>query len=266
MIVIASIHQPATSTYLLFDNVLLLSQGKSVYFGPPNASQQYFESLGYPRDAFLSPAESMLQLVNTDFGSEDECKERLDQPVSAWNGSTECRLLREAIRPREATAEVADIAVNLPKGYPQSLPAQVGIQLHRLFLVVLGWKVLILESIPRSTCIRRSYRNVPRSRHSDGNGMVEAGIFSMEYSKCHQCFILWQRVYEFHGTLSLPFPPLGAFKVELTTGGGIHPCFLGRSSRVHQGTRKRSVRFPVLSLSKHHHRHSIPMYPLRART
>lgn len=191
MIVIASIHQPATSTYLLFDNVLLLTQGKSVYFGPPSASQQYFESLGYPRDAFLSPAESMLQLVNTDFGSADECKERMDQLVSAWTGSSECRLLLEAIQPREMTSEVANIAVNLPKGYPQPLPAQVGIQLHRLFLVVLGWNVLILERIPRSTCIRRSYCNVPRSRYFDGNGVVEAGIYAMEYSKCHQCFILW---------------------------------------------------------------------------
>jgi ABC-type multidrug transport system ATPase subunit len=142
MTVIASIHQPATSTYLLFDQVLLLSQGKSVYFGPPSASQQYFESSGYPRDPFLSPPESMLQLVNTDFGSEDECKERMDKLIAAWNGSSECRLLLEAIQPRETTAEVADIAANIPKGYPRSLPVQIGIQLHRLCLVVTGQNML----------------------------------------------------------------------------------------------------------------------------
>jgi len=138
MIVIASIHQPATSTYLLFDHVLLLSQGKSVYFGPPSASQQYFESLGYPRDAFLSPAESMLQLVNTDFESDDECNERLDKLVAAWNESGENRLLLEATQEREATADVTDLAVKITKGYPRSIHMQIWIQLHRAFLVFLN--------------------------------------------------------------------------------------------------------------------------------
>lgn len=34
MIVIASIHQPNWDTFALFDKLLLLSQGKTMYFGP----------------------------------------------------------------------------------------------------------------------------------------------------------------------------------------------------------------------------------------
>jgi len=59
MIVIASIHQPSTSTLLLFDNVLLLSEGQMAYFGPPGDSIRYFKSLGYPEPQLMSPAEFM---------------------------------------------------------------------------------------------------------------------------------------------------------------------------------------------------------------
>ena len=136
MIVIASIHQPATSTYLLFDKVLLLSQGRSVYFGPSNASQQYFESLGYSRDPFLSPPEAMLQLVNTDFGSGDEGKERLDKLIISWEASSERQLLLEAIEPGENNnKEVRKITAKTSKGYPRALPVQIWILLHRLLLV-----------------------------------------------------------------------------------------------------------------------------------
>ena len=34
MIVIASIHQPNWNTFALFDKVLLLAQGRTMYFGP----------------------------------------------------------------------------------------------------------------------------------------------------------------------------------------------------------------------------------------
>ena len=135
MIVIASIHQPATSTYLLFDQVLLLSQGKSVYFGPSRTSQQYFESLGYPHDPFLSPPEAMLQLVNADFDSGDNGKERLDKLIVSWEGSPQRQLLLESIEPGENNKEVRKITAKRSHGYPRPLVVQIWILLHRMFLV-----------------------------------------------------------------------------------------------------------------------------------
>lgn len=38
MIVIASIHQPNWETFALFDKLLLLAQGKTMYSGPIGAS------------------------------------------------------------------------------------------------------------------------------------------------------------------------------------------------------------------------------------
>jgi hypothetical protein len=136
MIVIASIHQPATSTYLLFDQVLLLSEGKTVYLGSPASSQQYFDSLGYPHDPFLSPPEHMLQLVNTDFRSGDDGKIRLNRLIESWEASSERRYLMDAIEHGEQNNDVATLSGTVRKGYPRVFPMQVWIQLHRMFLVL----------------------------------------------------------------------------------------------------------------------------------
>jgi hypothetical protein len=90
IIVIASIHQPSTSTFALFDKLLLLSAGKTCYFGEVEKIGSYFESVGFPIPLHFNPAEFLLDLINVDF-AEDKAfaKGRLGQIHSAWNSSTQ---------------------------------------------------------------------------------------------------------------------------------------------------------------------------------
>src|ERR1700745_1906088 len=106
MIVIASIHQPSTSPLLLFDNVLLLSQGKTIYFGPPSASNHYFTSRGYPPNPMMSPADSMLELTNVDFVRDDDQDSRLNSLVDGWQASHEHKLLLDSIAQGESNGEM----------------------------------------------------------------------------------------------------------------------------------------------------------------
>jgi ABC-type multidrug transport system ATPase subunit len=46
-LVIASIHQPSTATFGLFDKLMLLSRGKCVYNGEVEGVKEWFEGLGY---------------------------------------------------------------------------------------------------------------------------------------------------------------------------------------------------------------------------
>lgn len=46
LLVIASIHQPSTTTFELFDKLLLLSKGKVAYNGPVSGIKDYFAGLG----------------------------------------------------------------------------------------------------------------------------------------------------------------------------------------------------------------------------
>lgn len=82
---IASIHQPSTSTFQLFDKLLLLSGGKSHYFGPVNGVGEHFESMGLPMPLHTNPAEFILELTNIDFASHQEAaQERLEQMQLYW--------------------------------------------------------------------------------------------------------------------------------------------------------------------------------------
>jgi ABC-type multidrug transport system ATPase subunit len=85
LIVIASIHQPSTSTFNLFDKIVLLSGGKTCYFGPILNIEPHFESVGYPLPAHTNPAEFMLDLVNIDFLKDQESANRhIDTLHKAW--------------------------------------------------------------------------------------------------------------------------------------------------------------------------------------
>ncbi|THH33132.1 hypothetical protein EUX98_g1017 [Antrodiella citrinella] len=43
----ATLYQAGEGIYELFDKVIVLDQGRQVYFGPPSEARQYFEDLGY---------------------------------------------------------------------------------------------------------------------------------------------------------------------------------------------------------------------------
>ncbi|KAH9903561.1 P-loop containing nucleoside triphosphate hydrolase protein [Xylariomycetidae sp. FL2044] len=79
LIVIASIHQPSTSTFNLFDKLLLMSAGKTHYFGGVDTVSPYYAQCGYPVPAHTNPAEFLLETVNTDFGSSPDHPQQLQQ-------------------------------------------------------------------------------------------------------------------------------------------------------------------------------------------
>jgi hypothetical protein len=85
LIVIASIHQPSTSTFKLFDKLLLLSGGKSHYFGSVKDVEPQFKYLGYPVPLHTNPAEFLLEMMNIDFVRHQEAaNNRLQEIQQAW--------------------------------------------------------------------------------------------------------------------------------------------------------------------------------------
>lgn len=63
--IIASIHQPSSRLYQSFDTVLLLSEGKPLYFGPGGAAPaSYFASKGYPCPEGYNIADHLLEIAS----------------------------------------------------------------------------------------------------------------------------------------------------------------------------------------------------------
>jgi len=46
--VVTTIHQPRSDIFNMFDMLMLLSEGRVMYFGPAKAAVDYFASIGYP--------------------------------------------------------------------------------------------------------------------------------------------------------------------------------------------------------------------------
>lgn len=65
--IIASIHQPSTATFELFDLCIFMAKGRMVYQGPVAEVCDYFESIGRPVPSHMNPSEHALSVTNTDF-------------------------------------------------------------------------------------------------------------------------------------------------------------------------------------------------------
>ncbi len=99
LIVVASIHQPSTATFALFDQLMLLSGGKTCYFGPRAGVQSYFDNISHPIPAYTNPAEFLLALVNVDFAKDNELsRTRLQFVHSAWAGSAQAAQAKSQIQ------------------------------------------------------------------------------------------------------------------------------------------------------------------------
>uniref|UniRef100_A0A1D1Z0M5 ABC transporter G family member 11 n=1 Tax=Anthurium amnicola TaxID=1678845 RepID=A0A1D1Z0M5_9ARAE len=70
MTVISSIHQPSNEVFQLFDNICLLSSGKTVYFGPTYMTTEFFASNGLQCPSMRNPSDHFLRIINKDFDKE----------------------------------------------------------------------------------------------------------------------------------------------------------------------------------------------------
>ncbi|KAL6779156.1 hypothetical protein ACKKBF_B18545 [Auxenochlorella protothecoides x Auxenochlorella symbiontica] len=67
--VIASIHQPRSSIYTLFDDVILLSEGEVLYAGEADRALSYFDAQGHRCPKHYNPAEFLADLAAVDHSS-----------------------------------------------------------------------------------------------------------------------------------------------------------------------------------------------------
>ncbi|KAL4583293.1 hypothetical protein LXL04_007863 [Taraxacum kok-saghyz] len=62
--VITSVHQPSSRVFQMFDTVLVLSEGRCIYFGKASEAMVYFESLNFRPSFPMNPADFLLDLAN----------------------------------------------------------------------------------------------------------------------------------------------------------------------------------------------------------
>ncbi|XP_009769371.1 ABC transporter G family member 25 [Nicotiana tabacum] len=62
--IITSVHQPSSRVFQMFSSVLVLSEGRCLYFGKGNEAMNYFEAVGFSPSFPMNPADFLLDLAN----------------------------------------------------------------------------------------------------------------------------------------------------------------------------------------------------------
>ncbi|KAK6939759.1 ABC transporter-like, ATP-binding domain [Dillenia turbinata] len=62
--IVTSVHQPSSRVYQMFDSVLVLCEGRCLYFGKGSEAMNYFESVGFSPSFPVNPADFLLDLAN----------------------------------------------------------------------------------------------------------------------------------------------------------------------------------------------------------
>ncbi|CAM6086301.1 unnamed protein product [Calypogeia fissa] len=65
--IISVVHQPSSEVFQLFQDLLLLSGGRTVYFGKLANSPEFFANAGYPCPPLRNPSDHYLRCINKDF-------------------------------------------------------------------------------------------------------------------------------------------------------------------------------------------------------
>src|SRR5699024_8956744 len=76
--IICTIHQPSSEVFILFDRLLLLTNGRLAFMGTLEEAQQHFASLGMICPNNFNPADYYLKLISNIPGMEVECEERIN--------------------------------------------------------------------------------------------------------------------------------------------------------------------------------------------
>ncbi|XP_010258617.1 PREDICTED: ABC transporter G family member 11-like [Nelumbo nucifera] len=104
--IIASIHQPSSEVFELFHNLCLLSSGRTVYFGPASAANEFFALNGFPCPTLRNPSDHFLRTINKDFDQDIEqgsdglkmtTEEAINILVRSYKSSEICQQVRTRV-------------------------------------------------------------------------------------------------------------------------------------------------------------------------
>ncbi|KAJ0081904.1 hypothetical protein Patl1_10821 [Pistacia atlantica] len=95
--ILMSIHQPSSSLFYMFNKVMLLSEGNSLYFGKGEEVMNYFASVGFVPSVAMNPSDFLLDLASgVVSGDRKEDREAVKQIlVSAYQSNLSEKLKAE---------------------------------------------------------------------------------------------------------------------------------------------------------------------------
>lgn len=86
--IIATIHQPSSQVFALFDRVLLMAEGRVAFLGKTDEAQTFFSGLNFPCPLNFNPADHYVHVLAVAPGNEDSCRNRVRQICDEFDKSS----------------------------------------------------------------------------------------------------------------------------------------------------------------------------------
>jgi hypothetical protein len=74
--ILCTIHQPSSQLFAMFDQVLLLTEGRVAFFGDPTDAVEFFAENGYKCPINYNPADYLIGVLSTEYGQSERSAQR----------------------------------------------------------------------------------------------------------------------------------------------------------------------------------------------
>ncbi|KAI2506887.1 ABC-2 type transporter [Fragilaria crotonensis] len=179
--VIAVIHQPSQQAFAQFDDLLLLSEGKQMYFGPVSKVRSYMESLGYKASSETGTAEHILDCISKvnspDKDAEQESLDRILHLASSAAGIGEHILeLPKTDATKEKEKRFAAIGGTRPKA---NLLRQFKLLLGRSLSETFRGKGAIIIKVVQQVTLGVIYGGIYKLKNNQASIQDRIGLLSL---------------------------------------------------------------------------------------
>eukprot|EP00914_Ancora_sagittata_P008343 GHVO01016308.1.p1 GENE.GHVO01016308.1~~GHVO01016308.1.p1 ORF type:complete len:611 (+),score=84.67 GHVO01016308.1:142-1974(+) len=82
--IICTIHQPSARIFNLFDELILMADGRILYFGPIEASIEWFARMGHKCPALSNPADFLIRVISSSDENRAEKTEEFLRMADKW--------------------------------------------------------------------------------------------------------------------------------------------------------------------------------------
>jgi len=177
--VIAVIHQPSQSVFAKFDDVLLVSEGKQMYFGELKEVRNYMEKMGYAADEETGTAEHVLDCISRqpmDGESLEDASGRFDKIADAASADNP-DLGLESVDKDVLEHPVSTIARQ--SGPRSGLLTQFGLLFKRSFREVARGKTAIIVKTVQQVSIALIYGGIYGLGNNQASIQDRFGLMSL---------------------------------------------------------------------------------------
>lgn len=85
--IMCTVHQPSSEVFELFDEIILMAEGKVAFSGPVTHALEFFKSVGHPCPMNYNPANHFILTLAIIPGFESECKGRVEKMCEHYDNS-----------------------------------------------------------------------------------------------------------------------------------------------------------------------------------